>query len=163
MTLVEEILKIELLPVTEPKLPKLQGFFVKAYKRSTRKKTGFLINSVRSLNIEQLGSKRVRTRISWLLDRKSMEIEEHSTQAQRRAASIVLFHIKFDELNTPQILRGKPQIMKNTFRGKTVEISWLPQPQSEKTVIIVIKSVDNKNFACKLKRKQKIIDIQIEN
>ena len=162
MTLVEEILKIELIPVAEPVLPKLQGFFVKAYKRSTRKKTGFLINSIRSLNIEQLGSKRVRTRISWLLDRKAMEIEEHSTQAQRRAASIILFHIKFDDLSNPQILRGKPQITKNTFRGKTVEISWLPQAQSDKTVI-TIKSVDNKNMSTRLKRKQRIIDIQIEN
>ena len=63
MTVVEEISKIELLPVVETTSPKLQGFFVKAFKRHNRKKTGFLINSIRLFNIEQQGPKRVRTRI----------------------------------------------------------------------------------------------------
>ena len=53
MTVVEEIASIEMLPVVETTSPRLQGFFIKAYKRHNRKKTGFLINSIRALNIEK--------------------------------------------------------------------------------------------------------------
>ncbi|OLS22987.1 MAG: hypothetical protein HeimC3_26840 [Candidatus Heimdallarchaeota archaeon LC_3] len=158
MTVVEEIATIEMLPVVETTSPRLQGFFIKAYKRHNRKKTGFLINSIRALNIEQQGPKRVRTRITWLTEKNAFEIEEHSSLAVRRGASIVLFQVRFDDFEAePVYMRGKPNIIKQTFKGKSVELSW------GQDGIIVLKSVENKNLICKLKRKQKIIDILIEN
>ena len=159
MTVVEEISKIELLPVVETTSPKLQGFFVKAFKRHNRKKTGFLINSIRLFNIEQQGPKRVRTRISWIQDKNAFEVEEHSSLAVRRGASIVLFQVRFDDnyVHEPIYMRGKPSIVKNTFKGKSIELVW---GQENK---IVLRSIENKNLICKLKRKQKVIDILIEN
>lgn len=159
MTVVEEISKIELLPVVETTSPKLQGFFVKAFKRHNRKKTGFLINSIRLFNIEQQGPKRVRTRISWIQDKNAFEVEEHSSLAVRRGASIVLFQVRFDDdyAHEPIYMRGKPSIVKNTFKGKSIELVW------GQDNMIVLRSIENKNLICKLKRKQKVIDILIEN
>lgn len=159
MTVVEEISKIELLPVVETTSPKLQGFYVKAFKRHNRKKTGFLINSIRSFNIEQQGPKRVRTRITWIPEKNSFEVEEHSSLAVRRGASIVLFQVRFDDnfSHEPVYMRGKPSIVKNTFKGKSIELIWSAEG------IIILRSIENKNLICKLKRKQKVIDILIEN
>ncbi|MHA2362452.1 MAG: hypothetical protein ACXAC7_00745 [Candidatus Hodarchaeales archaeon] len=159
MTVVEEISRIEMQPVVETTTPKLQGFFIRAYKRHNRKKTGFLINAIRALNIEQQGPKRVRTRLTWLQDKGAFEVEEHSSLAVRRGASIVLFQIRFDEdfSKEPIYMRGKPNIIKNTFKGKSIELAWGADG------LINLKSVENKNLICKLKRKQKVIDILIEN
>ena len=159
MTVVEEISRVELQPVVETTSPKLQGFFIRAYKRHNRKKIGFLLNAVRALNIEQQGPKRVRTRLTWLQDKNAFEVEEHSSLAVRRGASIILFQIRFDDnfSREPVFIRGKPNIIKNTFKGKSIEISWGADG------IINLKSVENKNLICKLKKKQKIIDILIEN
>ena len=158
MTVVEEISRVEMLPVTETTSPKLQGFFIRAYKRHNRKKTGFLVNAIRALNIEQQGPKRVRTRITWLQDKNTFEVEEHSSLAVRRGASILLFQIQCDDEYTkePIYLRGKPNIVNNRFQGKSIELSWGTEGN------IVLKSIENKNFICKLKKKQKIIDILIE-
>lgn len=160
MTVVEEISRVELLPVVDTTSPKLQGFFIRAYKRHNRKKTGFLINAIRALNIEQQGPKRVRTRLTWLQDKNAFEVEEHSSLAVRRGASIILFQIYFDDnySKEPVYMRGKPNIIKNTFKGKSIELSWGAQDG-----LINLKSIENKNLICKLKRKQKVIDILIEN
>ena len=159
MTVVEEIANIEMLPVVDTTNLRLAGFFVKAYKRHNRKKTGFLINSIRAINIEQQGPKRVRTRLTWLTEKKAFEVEEHSSLAVRRGASIVLFQVRFDDWESdPIFMRGKPNIVGNkTFKGKSIELTWGIDG------IIVLKSVENKNLICKLKRKQKIIDILIES
>ena len=158
MSVVEGLSSIEMVPVIVTVSPRLHGFFVKAYKRHNRKKTGFLINSIRALNIEQQGPKRVRTRLTWLTEKHSFEVEEHSSLAVRRGASIVLFQVRFDDFNAePIYMRGKPNIIKQTFKGKSIELSW------GQDGIIILKSVENKNLICKLKRKQKIIDILIEN
>ena len=102
--------------------------------------------------------KRVRTRITWLTEKNAFEVEEHSSLAVRRGASIVLFQVRFDDFEAePVYMRGKPNIIKQTFKGKSVELQW------GQDGIIVLKSVENKNLICKLKRKQKIIDILIEN
>jgi len=161
MVLIGDIHRIELVPVTETESPELQGFHVTGFKRSTRRKTGFLINSIRSMNIEQSGALKVRTRISWIPDKKVMEIEEQSARARRMEASIILFRVNFDDLDKPRILEGKPWIVKNAFRGKSIEINWSPRANGDST-IITVKSVDNRNFSCKLDRKVKTIDVQIE-
>lgn len=160
MTVVEEISKIELLPVVDTTSPKLQGFYVKAFKRHNRKKTGFLINSIRSFNIEQQGPKRVRTRITWIPDKNCFEVEEHSSLAVRRGASIVLFQVRFDDnfIHEPVYMRGKPSIVKNTFKGKSIELTW-----GLDGGVVILRSIENKNLICKLKRKQKVIDILIDS
>lgn len=159
MTVIEEISKIEMIPVTETTSTKLQGFFIKAFKRHNRKKTGFLINAIRALNIEQQGPKRVRTRLTWLQDKNAFEVEEHSSLAVRRGASIVLFQIRFDDnfSKEPVYMRGKPNIVKNTFKGKSIELTWGADG------MIILRSIEGKNLICKLKRKQKVIDILIES
>jgi hypothetical protein len=68
--------------------------------------------------------------------------------------------VNFDDLDNPQILRGKPRILKSTFRGKSIEISRLKKVRDDETVII-IKSIDYKNFSCRLDKKKKNIDVQI--
>ena len=91
--------------------------------------------------------------------KNAFEVEEHSSLAVRRGASIVLFQVRFDDDYThePIYMRGKPSIVKNTFKGKSIELVW------GQDNMIVLRSIENKNLICKLKRKQKVIDILIEN
>ncbi|MFW9993924.1 MAG: hypothetical protein ACFFD4_17905 [Candidatus Odinarchaeota archaeon] len=160
--IVGQIHGIELIPVTETVTPELQGFFVRGFKRTSCNKIGFLLNSIRTLNIEEQGLSAVQLRISWLLHGKAMEIEERGDQTRRRTrtASDILFRVTFDDLDHPVVVSGQPRIVKGTFTGKSVEISWLPRARRDRT-IIVIKALDSNAMICKLARKKKSIAIQI--
>jgi hypothetical protein len=156
--MVEEIIKIELYPVMSADLPLLQGFFAKAFKtKPFRNEIGFLANCIRSVTIEKKSHNRIRTQLNWLSNEDRMELEERSIHS--RAISINQFQIKFHDLDNPVIIKGQPLIAKNTFRGKLVDVNWFHHKQKERT-IITIKRSDNKVFSCKLKLKQKTIDIK---
>lgn len=156
MTVVEEIIKLELTPVTEVTIPKLAGFYVKAYKRNNRKKTGFLLNSIRSLNIDQQTPKRIRTRISWSGDGENFEIEENASSTQRRGGITIHFKVPFDVESKVEIIKGKPIIEANVFKGKSIEVTWTEE-------VITVRSIEGRSITCKLKRKQNIIDIMVQN
>ena len=159
MTVVADISSIEMLPVTETTAPQLQGFFLRAYKRQKRKKIGFLLNAIRAVRIEQPGPNRIRTQITWLQGKNAFEVEEQSSRAGQRGRTTILFQIRCEEnfSKDPIYLQGKPNITKNKFQCKSIEIIWGIEG------LISLKSIEKKDLICNLKKKQKTIDILIEN
>lgn len=162
MTTVADINKLEVQPVPaeEVSSPSFAGFYIRAFKRHNRRTTGFLVSGIRSVHIEQPRPKRVRTRISWQPDGESFEVEEHVSMAMRRSASITTFSVNFKTLEF-SILRGNPQITKNSFRGKSIELSWTVS-SSPTDQIFVLRPSQGKSLTCRLRRKQKTIEIEVE-
>ena len=155
MTSINEIVRLEMTPINKTETPKLQGFYVKGFKGHGRRKTGFLVSGVRAINIEQLRPRRVRTRITWGPENQSFEVEEHISMAMRRAGSILNFKVPFDESKKPETIRGRVDLSKNSFEGESISLQW----QQEK---ITLKSAKEKDFTCRLKRKQRTIEISLE-
>ncbi|MHA2270565.1 MAG: hypothetical protein ACXACI_01795 [Candidatus Hodarchaeales archaeon] len=155
MTSISDIARLEMAPVVETETPNLQGFYVKGFKGQGRRKTGFLVSGVRSINVEQLRPRRVRTRIMWGPENQSFEVEEHVSMAMRRAGSILSFKVPFDESKEPITIRGRVDLSKNGFEGESISLQW----QQDK---IILKASQEKNFTCRLKRKQRTIEITLE-
>lgn len=155
MTSISEITRLELAPILETETPNLQGFYVKGFKGQGRKKTGFLVSGVRTINVEQLRPRRVRTRIIWGAESQSFELEEHISMAMRRAGSILSFKVPFENSKEPVVIRGRVDLSKKSFEGESISLQW----QQEK---IVLKSAHDRSFTCRLKRKQRTIEITLE-
>jgi hypothetical protein len=155
VTSISEITRLEMAPIVETATPNLQGFYVKGFKGQGRRKTGFLVSGVRAINVEQLRPRRVRTRIMWGAENQSFELEEHVSMAMRRAGSILSFKIPFDDSKEPVVIRGRVDLSKNSFDGESISLQW----QKDK---IVLKSSQDKNFTCRLRRRQRTIEITLE-
>ncbi len=156
VTSINEINRLEMTPVVETSTPNLQGLYVKGFKGQGRRKTGFLVSGVRTINVEQLRPRRVRTRITWGPENSSFEVEEHISMAMRRAGSILNFKVPFDKEKDPVLIRGRVDLSKRSFEGESIALQW----QQEK---IVLKSSQEKTFTCRLKRKQRTIEITLED
>ena len=177
MTTVEEIGRLELTPVTETETANLQGFYVRAFKRHTpRKRTGFLVSGIRVILVEQPRPKRIRTRISWSGDNNTFEVEEHVSMAMRRSSSISVFMVKFGDTDA-EIIRGKPIITasgsngQSVFKGKSVEMSWGKPTSVDKDLqdvlpsdyVVILKPTQSRTFSCRLRTKQRSIEINLED
>lgn len=156
MVVINSIIFLELVPVSETESPELQGFFIRARKDHPGKKTGFLLNAVRHVELYHRPSK-TRTIIKWLSDRL-MEIEEYHPGTKRHP---FLFRIDFSDASS-HVGRGKPWIAGNAFHGKTVIIDWSKRDATGRNVISV-RSAKNHLFSCTINRKAKTIDIQLED
>ncbi|MFW9995173.1 MAG: hypothetical protein ACFFD4_24260 [Candidatus Odinarchaeota archaeon] len=162
MKLIEKIQKIKLIPVMETELSELQGFMVRAYRKNSSKKACFISNAIQTICFVRPGSTKIQTTISWLLDKRVMEVEEHVLSPERRAAFINRFQIDHDDIKRPEIVKGEPRIVNNTFKGKTVEMRWMKRPgDSEPT--ITANTADSSSFTCKINQKRRKIDILLDS
>ncbi|MHA2299058.1 MAG: hypothetical protein ACXAEU_23230 [Candidatus Hodarchaeales archaeon] len=162
MVVIKEISAIELIPVTEPLETMYQGFFVKAYKRTSRKKMGFLMNCIRTVTIDQQNSKNgILTKILWLLDQKTVLVEEYNSKMTNQVDSSTMLKIKFNDLDNPKVIRGNAKIVKNKFEGKNTTISWV-QDNYNSDIIITITCHNYRNLSCEINHKTRKLDIKVE-
>ncbi|MFW9995311.1 MAG: hypothetical protein ACFFD4_24960 [Candidatus Odinarchaeota archaeon] len=157
MVVISGIKSVIVTPLAKTEYPELQGFFVKGYRNTARKKTGLLINAVRYMEFYHAPAK-ITARIRWLSG-EQVEIEEFHGGTGRHPYP-VQFRINVNG-SSHQVLKGHPSITGNVFTGKSILIDWSTEDPANGPVI-KIRAADSSLFSCDVNARKKTIDIQLE-
>ncbi|MFW9997766.1 MAG: hypothetical protein ACFFD4_37345 [Candidatus Odinarchaeota archaeon] len=157
MVVISGIRSVVVTPLAKTEYPELQGFFVKGYRNTTRKKTGLVLNAVRYMEFYHAPAK-ITARIRWLPG-ELVEIEEFHSGTGRHPYP-VQFRINVND-SSHRVLRGYPGITGNVFTGKSILIDWSTEDPVN-GLVIKIRAADSSLFSCNVNARKKTIDIQLE-